>query len=268
MKEERSKKEFLRANMSRGAFSGRAGGTAKFTLVELLVVIAIIAILAGLLLPVLKQAKDAASSIKCMSQLKQLGVGWDMYAGDFNYYFPTNDYEDTANPKWQDSHQKVMVSYFDSDYKMLECPSSFSIDPPTYKYACPAYAVQGKTGIVNKVISYAYCGWQADSASRTPWGTIGLANQVAGWHVSKKVTGIKRSPSDFCMLVDSNACGIFLGSGLYQQIKKRHMNSCNTLYLDGHSSSWKGAVDTSVSFINNKWNFMSSFKDTTTGLLD
>ena len=58
--------------------------SAGFTLIELLVVIAIIAIIAAMLLPALAKAKTKAMTAACLSNLKQLGLGWVMYADESN----------------------------------------------------------------------------------------------------------------------------------------------------------------------------------------
>ena len=65
-----------------------------FTLIELLVVIAIIAILAAILFPVFAQAREKARQITCVSNQKQLGLGFLQYIQDNDETFPMDQYYD------------------------------------------------------------------------------------------------------------------------------------------------------------------------------
>jgi prepilin-type N-terminal cleavage/methylation domain-containing protein len=80
-----------------------------FTLIELLVVIAIISILAAMLLPVLGKSKQKAQGIQCLSNLRQLSLGWRLYISENSEHYPINSAlggdhptvgEDAIAPSW------------------------------------------------------------------------------------------------------------------------------------------------------------------------
>ena len=119
-----------------------------FTLIELLVVIAIIALLAAMLLPALKNAKETARGISCLSNLKQFSVATENYIGDNNLmYPPAIPFDNTERPNtlplnWHhqlDAYVTKSIKPFNVDWTtgynsaqfipVWNCPTDFSTYP-------------------------------------------------------------------------------------------------------------------------------------------
>jgi len=88
-----------------------------FTLIELLVVISIIALLIGILLPALSAAREAAQRVKSASNMRQIGIGIQMYAQDHDGRFPTG------------KHTAGSTSYIDSLGPYVTDVGEIRVDP-------------------------------------------------------------------------------------------------------------------------------------------
>ncbi len=106
-----------------------------FTLIELLVVIAIIGVLAAILFPVFSQARAKARQITCTSNLRQIGLGLNLYIEDSDEAMPCSYYgsfsapsDAAANYKWMDAIYPYVKSA-----QIFDCPDDPYSKPYQYR---------------------------------------------------------------------------------------------------------------------------------------
>jgi hypothetical protein len=237
-------------------------------------VIAIIAILAALLFPVLDRAKARALGVQCVSNMRQMAMGWEVYTDDNNNKFAPNSSmghnyptvgEDNANPSW-----------------VAGILNNTSADPDNTNLALlvnPVYAHCGSIGgyVANPRLYHCPGDASQDPGSHSPrvrsismngWINPGHTNQNDSdyWPLPyKKFTQTTTfhgvSPSDIFVLLDENADSIDEGwlyvcvngyntdgsiddsqISLYNVPASYH-HKCGTLsYADGHAElhPWHG----------------------------
>jgi hypothetical protein len=188
-----------------GASSGSAGKC--FTLIELLVVVAIISVLAGMLLPALNKAREAARSSHCMSNLKQIAFGLALYADDNDGRFPNevrgcnakqwyeNGKEGSFPTSWDD-YQPLVYAYLGGNEKIFFCPSENARQVRSEKFA----------------FNYA------------------MNDALGAWEEQSKTVNRIKSPSRIFLTADTT----YQWLGACYKVEVRHAQKANFSFVDGH----------------------------------
>jgi len=230
--------------------SSRPSRFNAFTLIELLVVIAIIAILAGMLLPALSKAKQKATGIRCINNLKQMQLAWLLYKDDFDDRLALNWIgEDARKRAWilgnvnnaQDATNILKIQEgslwkYNESLDIYTCPNDPPMKVGTRQFKrVRSWSINGRMG-------------GADGADSSIYGTADTSWVLEGFKSFKKSSDI-RDPSPSQAMVFLHESAVSIDDGFFAVRPKTwiwqnapatvHGNGGSLSFADGHAELWR-----------------------------